>query len=465
MKLETDQTKDKTNDLSELPESENNQTETEKTDLPDGGWAWLVVFGSFMSNVVLDGISFSFGILLIPLIKNFNSTRSVISNGGSLMNAVEGISGPIAGALINKIGARKTCLLGCLISAIGFALSSYSVNVPMLMITFGVMGGYGFGHMYVTSLVVISDYFDKKRGLATGIADAGSGIGILVFAPLTAILVENYDWKGTHLSFAIFCVAAMGFAALMGPICKNINKKQGNIECSKNALNKLNNNSDESKISLWRRVSNAMNFSLLKNPFLLFVGSTNLLGALALFIPYFFLPDFVVEKKNYTEEDASWLISAMGIANTLGRIFLYGISDLAWINSLWTCASAILMTSGALFATPFCSTYTEFLIAASVFGFFSAALQMNPVIMVELLGLKNLSLGLSYVTMFRGIGVLIGPPIAGAVFDATNSYDIPFYLAGGFMTASCLLLALAAILHKFKNQIVGKQSQDNLVDC
>ena len=155
----------------------------------------------------------------------------------------------------------------------------------------------------------------------------------------------------------------------------------------------------------------------------------------------------------------------LGIANTLGRIFLYGISDLAWINSLWTCASAILMTSGALFATPFCSTYTEFLIAASVFGFFSAALQMNPVIMVELLGLKNLSLGLSYVTMFRGIGVLIGPPIAGAVFDATNSYDIPFYLAGGFMTASCLLLALAAILHKFKNQIVGKQSQDNLVDC
>ena len=53
MKLETDQTKDKTNDLSELPESENNQTETEKNDLPDGGWAWLVVFGSFMSNVVL----------------------------------------------------------------------------------------------------------------------------------------------------------------------------------------------------------------------------------------------------------------------------------------------------------------------------------------------------------------------------------------------------------------------------
>ena len=53
LESETNQTKAKTNDLSELPESENNQTETEKNDLPDGGWAWLVVFGSFMSNVVL----------------------------------------------------------------------------------------------------------------------------------------------------------------------------------------------------------------------------------------------------------------------------------------------------------------------------------------------------------------------------------------------------------------------------
>ena len=73
---------------------------------------------------------------------------------------------------------------------------------------------------------------------------------------------------------------------------------------------------------------------------------------------------------------------------------------------------------------------------------------MNPVIVVELLGVKNLALALGYITMFRGVGVLAGPPIAGAIYDATQSYDIPFYLTGGFMISSCLLLTIAAICHQ-----------------
>ena len=77
-------------------------------------------------------------------------------------------SSPIAAHLINKFGCRKVCILGCIISALGIGLSSLSTNVPTLMITFGVMGGYGFSHIYVSLLVAISNYFDKRRGLATG---------------------------------------------------------------------------------------------------------------------------------------------------------------------------------------------------------------------------------------------------------------------------------------------------------
>ena len=63
------------------------------------------------------------------------------------------------------------------------------------------------------------------------------------------------------------------------------------------------------------------------------------------------------------------------------------------------------------------------MIVSCLFGFFSAALQMNPVIMVDLLGVENLSLALGYVMIFRGIGILSGPPTAGAIYDATHSYE------------------------------------------
>ena len=78
------------------------------------------------------------------------------------------LSSPISGALINKFGCGIVCLVGCVIGAIGIGISSLSPNVTTLMITYGVIGGYGLGTMYLPSMVVISDYFDKKRGLATG---------------------------------------------------------------------------------------------------------------------------------------------------------------------------------------------------------------------------------------------------------------------------------------------------------
>ena len=54
--------------------------------------------------------------------------------------------------------------------------------------------------------------------ILTGIADSGSGVGILVFAPLTTVLLEAYGWKGTHLVFGGLSLGSILFASLMGPI-------------------------------------------------------------------------------------------------------------------------------------------------------------------------------------------------------------------------------------------------------
>ena len=67
---------------------------------PDGGWGWVVCFASFLCNVILDGIAYSFGILLGPLVIHFNSNRSSISWVGSLFCGVYMASGPIVGGLV-----------------------------------------------------------------------------------------------------------------------------------------------------------------------------------------------------------------------------------------------------------------------------------------------------------------------------------------------------------------------------
>ena len=68
---------------------------------PDGGWGWVVCVASFMCNLILDGIAYSFGILLEPLVNHFQSDNSTISWVGSLYCGLYMSSGPIVGGLVS----------------------------------------------------------------------------------------------------------------------------------------------------------------------------------------------------------------------------------------------------------------------------------------------------------------------------------------------------------------------------
>jgi MFS family permease len=61
------------------------------------------------------------------------------------------------------------------------------------MMTYGVMGGIGFGMIYLPAVVCVGYYFEKKRSLATGIAVCGSGFGTFAFAPLATYLVGQIE--------------------------------------------------------------------------------------------------------------------------------------------------------------------------------------------------------------------------------------------------------------------------------
>ena len=81
---------------------------------PDGGWGWVVCLASFFCNFTVDGIAYSFGILLVPLVEYFDSSRSTISWVGSLLCGIYMASGPIVGGLVrlkHSISTYLTCIL------------------------------------------------------------------------------------------------------------------------------------------------------------------------------------------------------------------------------------------------------------------------------------------------------------------------------------------------------------------
>lgn len=166
---------------------------------PDGGWGWMIVVASLLANIIVDGITYTFGIFLPAFQQAFNQPKRTIALAGSLQVGVYLCAGPIVSALTNRFGCKRVTVAGSLLSTLAFVVSIYSPSAHVFIFTYGVIGGFGFGMIYLPAIVIVGYYFERRRALATGIAVCGSGIGMFIMAPLSGFLLREFAWKGALL--------------------------------------------------------------------------------------------------------------------------------------------------------------------------------------------------------------------------------------------------------------------------
>ncbi|XP_066259764.1 monocarboxylate transporter 14-like [Euwallacea similis] len=187
----------------------------ENPNIPDGGWGWVVVAATFFLCMIADGVAFSFGMLYDAFLLEFEASNSATSWIGSLFMAVPLLTGPVMSALVDKFGCRSMTIVGAVISASGFILSSKCYSIKLMYLTFGIIAGLGMGLIYVTLVVSVAFWFDKKRTLAVGISSAGIGIGTFAFSPFTTYLIMEFGWRGTTLILGGFFLNMCVCGALM----------------------------------------------------------------------------------------------------------------------------------------------------------------------------------------------------------------------------------------------------------
>jgi len=192
-----------------------------------------------------------------------------------------------------------------------------------------------------------------------------------------------------------------------------------------------------------------MNLSLLEDPLFLLIGISNVFGMMGFYTPFVYLPALAANYDGISVEDAAFLVSVIGISNTIGRVLAGWMSDFSWVNSLVVTYTSLILAAICVFVIPFCTTYGGFVTVALLFGFFVAAfVSVSSIVLVDLLGIDNLTNAFGILTLFRGSSSMVGPPIAGWVFEATESFDVSFYLSGGFLLISGLLTLLVDVLRR-----------------
>ncbi|XP_074112661.1 monocarboxylate transporter 14-like [Cotesia typhae] len=183
-----------------------------------------------------------------------------------------------------------------------------------------------------------------------------------------------------------------------------------------------------------------LELSLLKDPvFLIFVIS-NFCTSIGFNIPYVYIIT-QAESRSIPRDTASYLLAIIGIANTIGRIVLGYVSDKPWINRLLVYNLCLTICGFATVLSVYCDSFVSFAVYTSVFGFtVGAYVGLTSVILVDLLGLERLTNAFGLVLLFQGIASLLGPPIAGWLYDALGSYDPGFFVGGAMIAISGLIL-------------------------
>jgi MFS family permease len=83
-----------------------------------------------------------------------------------------------------KFGNRTTAFAATILATLGLVLSAYANSIWFMYVTFSVMTGLGLGISYMPGVKAVGEHFDKKRGIAMGLACAGVGMGSFLFPPI-----------------------------------------------------------------------------------------------------------------------------------------------------------------------------------------------------------------------------------------------------------------------------------------
>jgi len=409
---------------------------------PDGGWGWVVMIASFLCCLVLDGIAYVFGVFLEPLKNYYDVDNATMSGVGSVLSGTIQLVAPFVALLVNVFGTRIVCIAGAVVSALGFFLATFSPNVFVLMLLFSILAGTGLGLMYVPAVVAVGYYFDKRRALATGIAVCGSGAGTFVLAPLASFLLLHLEWQGAIRVFAGLCLSCCLCGLTMKPLPKRPETLEIDLDAEGNEEKPAQTN------CLKTVITTACSPKLMTNvPFLLLTFS-NLFATQGLYIPYMFIPS-LAKLRGVNPIDASFLLSIVGICNTLGRILSGFLTDLPGVNSLVVTTIALGVGGIAPLAMPFCESYWSFVLTSVLFGtFLSAWCAVTSPAIVDICGLELLTSGFGTLTFVRGFAALVGPPIAGYLVDQTGKEEYAFYLSAALLFTSAIICGASWIAQR-----------------
>lgn len=379
---------------------------------------WLVLLAAAGTFALTMGTRQAFGLFLSAINTSTGLGLGSISLAFAFGQLWWGLTQPFAGAMADKLGAGRVILVGVLLVTLGTFITPFMTSTAGLIFSIGVLsaGGAGMAGTAVLMGATTRLVQPERRGMATGIVNAGGSFGQFLMAPVAGALLVAVGWANAMQVMAFIVLLALPAAWLL----------RGNAQQPAVPGNKPQSTGDAIRVAL-------------RHPgFLMLSAGFFVCGFHVAFLATH-LPG-VIASCGLPLQFGAWSLGILGLFNIVGSVAM------GWAVGRWRMKSllSLVYTVRALAVLVFLlapKTGTVVLVFAAVMGLsYLSTVPPTVGLVVKFFGAANLGTLFGISMLSHQVGGFLGAWLGGRVFEATGNYNWIWYI-------DILLAVGAALIH------------------
>ena len=392
-------------------------------------YGWYIVAAGTLLMAICFGISYSSSVYFPALQSDFSWNRADTSGVFSLYLLLVGFFSILCGRAIDRYGPKPVVLIMGVVAGSSLILTARVHALWQFYLSYSVLLAAGTGGMYIIVMSTASRWFYKKRATVMGILGTGASLGAVVMAPVSAWLIETYQWRVAYMVTGILAwILIISGALVLKKAPVDIGAELDGDLClptgSGGEAKKIT--AFSILVAMKRPSFSYLNFVWFWFSFCLYMVITH-----------------IVPRAQDIGLDPMWAAGVMSIltaVSAVSRVAGGMAADLVDKRKLL----AVFITAMALSMVWLASANQSWKIYlfAIFFGMvFGGADPSLIAVVADVFGTAKIGTMMGILMISWGLGSAAGPYLAGCVFDYTGSYGWAFIIAGGG-----LLLSTVAIL-------------------
>jgi len=401
-------------------------------------YGWFILVGSFFLLFTGIGIAINCqSVLFKPIVQSLGFSRGNFSFFMTIVSLSTMFASPPVGKLLSQYNIRLVMGICTTMATVSFILLSQCTTLQQFYLCAGFLGVGLAGTHVIPASMMITNWFDEKRGLAFGLAFAASGIGGLLFNPLTNWLILTYGWQTAYL--VLGCILGITTIPIAVFIVRARPEDMGLKPYGYKAGSTSEEQCAEDGLTL-PEFLRTVSFWLL--------GASIFLTGVVCFGIQMHLPSYLTDI-GYSPTFAANIVALFLGLLVVGKPLLGALCD------RFGHVRGVLYAYGMVFLailTLFGAQSTWMILAFAVFFGMGNTVQtiLPPLLTADIAGHKSYALVFAVIHCFLTLGIAVGIPVAGYVFDMNGSYTTVWIMDLGLCLLTVILALSALALSKFR---------------